>query len=116
MGKPAPGPWSLHCQLRRSQSHQAAETTAAALGAQLRDGNLIFHTSQSAQSQAIQRATHSPYSHCGIVYKNAGQWQVFEAVQPAKLTPLADRWSLTPGPSPEERGANRQLKANYLNI
>ena len=24
------------------------------------------------------------------MYKNAGQWQVFEAVQPVKLTPLAD--------------------------
>ena len=57
---------------------------------QLRDGDLIFHTSQSAQSWAIQLATHSPYSHCGIVYKEAGNWQVFEAVQPVKRTPLAD--------------------------
>jgi hypothetical protein len=57
--------------------------------AQLHDGDLIFHTSQSAQSQAIQLATHSPYSHCGILYQENGRWQVFEAVQPVKLTPLA---------------------------
>src|SRR5262245_5809101 len=31
----------------------------------VRDGDLIFHTSRSAQSAAIQRATHSPYSHVG---------------------------------------------------
>lgn len=64
----------LHRKLLRFQSYRAAEMTTAALGPQLRDGDLIFHTSQSAQSQAIQLATHSPYSHCGIVYKNAGQW------------------------------------------
>lgn len=57
----------------------------------LHEGDLIFHTSLSAQSQAIQLATHSPYSHCGLLYKTNGEWQVFEAVQPVKLTPLT-RW------------------------
>ena len=50
----------LHRKLLRFQSHRAAEATTAALGPQLRDGDLIFHTSQSAQSQAVQLATHSP--------------------------------------------------------
>jgi len=77
-------------RLLRYQSHEAAVATVARLGPQLRNGDLIFHTSQSAQSQGIQLATHSSYSHCGILYENAGQWQVFEAVQPVKLTPLAD--------------------------
>jgi hypothetical protein len=57
----------------------------------LHEGGLIFHTSQSAQSQAIQLATHSPYSHCGLLYQAHGEWQVLEAVQPVQLTPLA-RW------------------------
>lgn len=48
-----------------------------------------FRTSQPVQSQAIQLATHSPYSHCGIQYRQHGKWQVFEAVQPVRLTPLA---------------------------
>jgi hypothetical protein len=61
------------------------------IAATLHEGDLIFHTSQSGQSQAIQLATHSPYSHCGLLYKTNGEWQVFEAVQPVKLTPLA-RW------------------------
>jgi hypothetical protein len=72
---------------RFKQSSQQA--TLAPLAPTLRDGDLIFHTSQSTQSQAIQLATHSPYSHCGILYQTNGEWQVFEAVQPVKLTPLA---------------------------
>ena len=80
----------LHRPLLRFQSHRAAEATTAQITPQLRDGDLIFHTSQSAQSRAIQLATHSAWSHCGIVYRERGQWQIFEAVQPVKLTPLAD--------------------------
>jgi hypothetical protein len=80
----------LHRRLLRFQSRRAAEASTAQIAPQLHDGDLIFHTSLSAQSQAIQLATHSPWSHCGIVYKEAGNWQVFEAVQPVKRTPLAD--------------------------
>ena len=80
----------LHRRLLRYQSHRAAEAATAQVAPQLRDGDLIFHTSLSAQSRAIQLATHSPWSHCGIVYRENGQWQVFEAVQPVKRTPLAD--------------------------
>jgi cell wall-associated NlpC family hydrolase len=80
----------LHHRLLRYQSHRAAEAATAQIAPQLRDGDLIFHTSRSAQSRAIQLATHSPWSHCGIMYKNGANWQVFEAVQPVKLTPLAD--------------------------
>ena len=55
-----------------------------------RDGDIIFHTSRSSQSLAIQRATHFPYSHMGIVYVEAGEPSVYEAVQPVKLTRLKD--------------------------
>lgn len=54
----------------------------------LRNGDLIFQTSESRQSKAIQLATHSAHSHCGIIYKRVGQWVVFEAVQSVKTTPL----------------------------
>lgn len=56
----------------------------------LRDGDIIFQTSTSSQSQAIQAATHSRYSHMGIIYKQAGKYYVFEAIQPVKLTSLDD--------------------------
>lgn len=52
------------------------------------NGDIVFHTSTSSQSLAIQLATKSPYSHMGIVYMRAGAPFVFEAVQPVKWTPL----------------------------
>ena len=42
------------------QSHRAAEAAPAQIATQLSDGDLIFHTSLSTQSRAIQLATHSP--------------------------------------------------------
>src|SRR5690606_9813334 len=56
----------------------------------LQDGDIIFHTSTSSQSKAIQAATHSKYSHMGIIYHMDNGIYVFEAVQPVKLTPLKD--------------------------
>ena len=54
------------------------------------DGDIIFHTSRSSQSLAIQKATKSRYSHMGIVYLKEGKPFVFEAIEPVKLTPLKD--------------------------
>ena len=45
----------------------------------LQNFDIIFQTSHSAQSVAIQLATHSPYSHCGIVYWRNGKCFVWEA-------------------------------------
>lgn len=64
---------------------------SAFIGKDLQNGDLIFQTSQSAQSKAIQLATKSKYSHCGIIYKENGKWFVFEAIQPVQQTPL-DQW------------------------
>jgi hypothetical protein len=55
----------------------------------LRNGDLIFQTSRSGQSRAIQLATHSPYSHCGIVFFKRGKPYVFEASTHVKESPLA---------------------------
>ncbi len=51
-------------------------------------GDIVFHTSRSSQSEAIQAATGSPWSHMGVVLFKDGRAQVFEAVQPVKFTPL----------------------------
>jgi len=59
----------------------------------IKDGDIIFQTSLSQQSKAIQLATHSKYSHCGLIFKRkSGQdeWCVLEAVQPVKWTPLTE--------------------------
>ena len=65
--------------------------TAAQAGETLHDGDLIFQTSRSGQSAAIQRATHSPYSHVGIVFLRDGKPYVLEAVATVRYTPL-DTW------------------------
>ena len=54
------------------------------------NGDIIFQTSKSSQSKAIQLATNSKYSHMGIIYENNGRYFVYEAVQPVKLTPLKE--------------------------
>jgi len=56
----------------------------------LQDGDIIFQTSKSTQSKAIQLATKSKYSHMGIVYRQGNDYVVYEAIQPVKLTPLKD--------------------------
>ncbi len=57
----------------------------------IQNGDLIFQISLSSQSKAIQLATGSKYSHCGIIFEDKGHYYVFEAVQPVKATPL-DKW------------------------
>jgi hypothetical protein len=56
----------------------------------LRDGDIVFQTSRSTQSAAIQKATHSPYSHMGLVLHRDGQPYVVEAIGPVKYTPFAE--------------------------
>ncbi len=61
---------------------------------EIQNGDLIFQTSLSNQSKAIQVATKSKYSHCGIIFKkenDSKNWYVIEAVQPVKWT-LLEKW------------------------
>lgn len=56
----------------------------------LKNGDLIFQASLSNQSKAIQLATKSEYSHCGLIFNEGNKLYVFEAIQPVRLTPLED--------------------------
>ncbi len=64
----------------------AAEVPAAVRAATLRDGDIVFQTSLSTHSEAIRRATDSPYTHCGVVFIIDGDTRVLEAVQPVRWT------------------------------
>lgn len=55
------------------------------------DADIIFQVSKSSQSEAIQFATHSKYSHMGIIFFMKGKCYVFEAIQPVSLTPV-EKW------------------------
>jgi hypothetical protein len=63
---------------------------AAAPPGELRDGDIVFHASQSSQSDALRRATGSTYTHMGVVFFENGSPVVLEAVGPVKFTPLED--------------------------
>ncbi|MFM7594967.1 MAG: YiiX family permuted papain-like enzyme [Flavobacteriales bacterium] len=54
------------------------------------EGDILFQISTSGQGKAIQLATNSPYSHCGILFRENNEWMVFEGVQPVKKTPLTE--------------------------
>ncbi|CAN5399661.1 YiiX family permuted papain-like enzyme [soil metagenome] len=56
----------------------------------LQSGDIIFQSSQSAQCSAVRLATHSQYSHCGIIFVNTKGVYVCEAVQPVKITPFKE--------------------------
>ena len=57
---------------------------------EIKNGDLIFQTSLSGQSKAIQLATKSKYSHCGLIFKDGNDFFVFEALQPVKHTPKSE--------------------------
>lgn len=54
------------------------------------EGDIIFQTSMSSQSLAIQRATGSRYSHMGVILYRHGAPCVFEAVSTVRSTPVRD--------------------------
>lgn len=62
--------------------------SSAVSSVELKEGDIVFQTSKSSQSTAIQQATHSPYSHVGILFNQNESWCVLEAIGPVKYTPL----------------------------
>ena len=74
-------------------------TTYTTATADYLDGDIIFQSSQSNQSKAIEQATKSPYSHMGIIFIKNGKPYVFEAASKVVYTPF-DKWV--------NRGKNRK--------
>jgi hypothetical protein len=56
----------------------------------LQDGDIVFSGSVLGQGAAIIAATGSPFTHCGVVFKQDGRWMVIEAVQPVSVATLED--------------------------
>ncbi|HPJ33995.1 MAG TPA: YiiX family permuted papain-like enzyme [Spirochaetota bacterium] len=54
----------------------------------LREGDIIFQSSQSSQSDAVKAATGSDFSHMGIIFRSGKRFMVLEAVNPVSVTPL----------------------------
>lgn len=56
--------------------------------ADVREGDIIFQTSQSEQSPLIQIGTRSKITHCGIIVLRNGEPYVLETLRTLVLTPL----------------------------
>lgn len=69
--------------------NNAGKSQAAHHQPDFMEGDIIFHISSSTQCKAVQLATGSPYSHCGIILKKGRQLQVVEAVQTVRWTPIS---------------------------
>ena len=57
------------------------------------NADIIFQVSVSGQGKAIQLATKSIYTHCGIIFEdknNKNELFVLEAIQPVCVTPLKE--------------------------
>ena len=58
---------------------------------QPQEGDVVFQSlPYSRLVTAIEGATRSPFSHCGIVAKQDGRWVVYEAFKPVGPTPLGE--------------------------
>jgi hypothetical protein len=69
---------------------RAIEGCGAAYTGPLKEGDIVFQDLACSQSEAIKLATHSPYSHVGIVLFKGKKPYVYEAVGPVKFTALKD--------------------------
>ena len=78
--------FGMSCSTQESKDNSISSDFLALV----RSGDIIFQTSKSAQSQAIQLATNSKYSHLGIIVKEGEKMEVFEAIEPVKMTPIND--------------------------
>lgn len=66
----------------------ALAAAAANAAEPLQEGDIIFHTSRSSRSVAIQHATKSPYSHMGVILTEGGKLMVYESSATVRYTPL----------------------------
>ncbi|MFM1931374.1 MAG: hypothetical protein RL226_677 [Bacteroidota bacterium] len=56
----------------------------------IQNWDIVFQTSRSDQSVAIQLATNSKYSHCGLIYRFNDQLFVLEAIEQVRMTPFEE--------------------------
>jgi hypothetical protein len=84
---------SVSCKSKTGSGRPDSGTSnarAPKLAGALRDGDLIFHESQSAQSEMVRALTDSRWTHMGVIHLEPGGSMVFEAVSPVRRTALKD--------------------------
>lgn len=65
--------------------------SAESLGYEPREGDVVFQSlGDSPVTLLITGATHSPFSHCGMVFQRDGKWMVIEAIGPVREIELGN--------------------------
>jgi hypothetical protein len=57
---------------------------------QFKEGDILFQSSARGQGRAIQLATKSKYTHCGVIFKQNGRLHVYEAINKMAWTSIED--------------------------
>lgn len=90
---------------------------AQQIDTKLQNGDIIFQSTVSMQAQAIKQATHSQYSHCGMVLFENNKCYVLEAVQPVKQTPIEEFAARSDGHYVVKRLKDQQiLNSNFTRL
>lgn len=77
------------CALNIRNRHKIIKQKVCVAAETYKDGDLVFQVNKSGQGLAIQLATHSTYTHIGILFKDSGTWKVYEAVESVQVIPLS---------------------------
>jgi Permuted papain-like amidase enzyme, YaeF/YiiX, C92 family len=86
---------ALACQPSKQYAKKvkaSAPNDAPLTQSTFRNGDIIFNCNKHGQGLAIQLATKSIYTHCGLLFWNERkqEWYVTEAVQPVRSIPLEE--------------------------
>lgn len=72
----------------------AGNRKAKEAGYEPAEGDILFQSLPNPAGMdlvdAIEGSTGSPYSHCGVVFREGTSWKVIEAIGPVKITPLQE--------------------------
>jgi uncharacterized protein YycO len=81
----------------------------------LKNGDLIFIINPSGQGKAIQLATHSKYTHIGIVFIEDGKTMVYHAVEPVTKSSLEEFVAMSADKNYEvKRLKNQRMLTNQI--
>lgn len=81
----------------------------------LKNGDLLFIVNPSGQGKAIQLATHSKYTHIGIVFIEDGKTMVYHAVEPVTKSSLEEFIAMSADKNYEvKRLKNQSMLTNQI--
>jgi hypothetical protein len=85
----SPGSPSNHTRNHRPDAVEELKKTPPPESS-FKNGDVIFQSASFPDALAIRQVTKSPFSHCGVLFKEGNEWFVYEAAQAVSKTPFKD--------------------------